>query len=98
MDLAIALGITLIIGIILGWLAASHIHSLTSAATRAVPAVPGVDIAALTAKVAGLGTQLQKSTAVLASHITTVGTAAAPTPAVAATVAAVVVPPVPPVA
>lgn len=59
MDLAIALGIAFIVGVVLGWLGATHIHSVAKATTAATT-VSGDQAAALNAKIDGLGTIIQQ--------------------------------------
>jgi hypothetical protein len=59
MDLAIALGITLLVGIALGAIGVHYIHNVASAATRAVT-VPGSAAATTPAVVSDVAASLQK--------------------------------------
>ena len=66
MDLALVVLIALGVGIVLGWLGATHVHSVASAAARATT-IPSGDVATLNAKIDGLGTQLQKAVSAVAT-------------------------------
>lgn len=70
MELAlICLVIGAAIGSVGGYILATHIHSVASAASRAVT-IPAGDIVALNAKIDGLGDKVQAASADLAQHVT----------------------------
>ena len=67
MDLAVALGITLLVGIALGAIGVHYIHNVANAATRAVT-VPGSAVASLGAAaplVTGVSSDLQQRVAAI---------------------------------
>ena len=68
MDLAIALGITLLIGIALGAIGVHYIHNIASAATRAVTIPASTTVPA---PVASLVSDLQARIAALEAKLTT---------------------------
>ena len=69
MDLAIALGITLLIGIALGAIGVHYIHNIASAATRAVT-VPASAAASVPAPVASVLSDVQARIAALEAKLT----------------------------
>jgi len=58
MDLVLILGGIFIVGIVLGWLGATHVHSIAKANTAATT-LSASEVAALNTKVAGLGDQMK---------------------------------------
>ena len=74
--LIVAFGAACLVG---GYLLATHIHQVASAASRAVT-VPGSAIDALNAKVDGLGTKVDTASTKLAEHVTDAVSSLAPKP------------------
>jgi uncharacterized protein (UPF0333 family) len=72
MELALILALV-VAALVGGYLLATHIHSVAAAAANAAARavmVPGADIAALNAKVAGLGDKVEAASTGLAAHVT----------------------------
>ncbi len=81
----IAIFVVVIVGLVGGYLLATHVHTVAAAvvsASQRATTIPSGDVAALNAKIGGLGTQLQTSTDALSAHVTsTINTAVAALPA-----------------
>lgn len=70
MDLVLALGITLLIGIVLGAIGVHYIHKVASAVPHVVP-IPGVSVASVPAPVTGVLSDVQARIAALEAKLTT---------------------------
>lgn len=58
MDLVLIFGAVFVVGIVLGWLGATHVHSIAKANTSATT-LSASEVAALNARIAGLGDQVK---------------------------------------